>query len=183
MEASGDLARFVLEACPLGVVVYDAPAHVAFQNARAARFLERHPLPEEVPAVAGNIFRAIGDGTVGEVFAGQVVFSRVIGQPPRRWIFRFSHRILPSPLVCVFLREVTASSQVDLNAVRREFRLTRRETDLVGLVLDGRTNLEVAEEFGIGEQTVKDHLSSVYRKLRIKNRVALLRLLLTAPAR
>jgi DNA-binding CsgD family transcriptional regulator len=183
MDAANDLSGFVLESCPLGILVYDRSVQVAFRNAAAARFLERHVLPAEVPVVAGNILSALAEGTIGQKFPGQVCFTRGLGQPSRRWTFRFAFRERPSPLVCVFLAEVTASSQVDLDVVRREFRLTRREIDLVRLVLDGRTNGEISGEFGIVEQTVKDHLSNVYRKIGVKNRVALLRLLLNTDYR
>jgi DNA-binding CsgD family transcriptional regulator len=178
MDAAKDLTGFVIESCPLGVLVYDCSREVVFRNAAAARFLERHALPAEVPAVAGNILEALAEGTIEQKFPGQVLFTRGLGQPSRRWTFRFAYRERPDPLVCVFLAEVTASSRVDLNAVRREFRLTRRETDLARLVLDGRTNAEISGEFGIVEQTVKDHLSNVYRKIGVKNRVGLLGLLL-----
>lgn len=180
METSEGLLPFVLEKCPLGVLVYDAAARVVYRNARAARFLERHPLPDEIPVITRNIFDALAQGTIERDFPGQVCLSREIGQPPGRWTFKFGHREAPEPLVCVFLLEVTASSQVDLNAVRRDFSLTRRETDLVQHVLDGERNLDISAEFGISEQTVKDHLSNIYRKIGVKNRVALVRLLLNS---
>lgn len=182
MDASQELLAFALEKSPLGVLVFDAGGELAYRNAGAETFLERHALPPEVPAIAARIFDAVADGTVRERFSGQIFFARVLGKPARRWTFRIGYRELPTPLVCVHIAEVTASSRVDLNAVRREFGLTRRETDLVRLVLDGRTNREISRECGIIEQTVKDHLSNVYRKMAVKNRVALLRLLLGAAA-
>lgn len=182
MDVSPELLAFALEKSPLGVVVFDAGGAIVYRNAGAERFLERHALPPEVPAIVARVFDAVADGTAREQFSGQIFFSRVLGKPARRWTFRVDHRERPTPLVCVHIAEVTASSQVDLNAVRREFGLTRRETDLVRFVLDGRTNQEISRECGIIEQTVKDHLSNVYRKMDVKNRVALLRLLLGAAA-
>jgi DNA-binding CsgD family transcriptional regulator len=38
------------------------------------------------------------------------------------------------------------------------------------LVADGRSNSEVARKLGITEQTVKFHLSNIYRKLDVTNR-------------
>ena len=51
--------------------------------------------------------------------------------------------------------------------------LSPRERDVVGLVLHGHTNKEIAERCSISEQTVKDHLKSAYRKLGVRTRTAL----------
>ena len=48
--------------------------------------------------------------------------------------------------------------------------LTRRELEVLRLATDGRSNAELATTLWITEQTVKFHLSNVYRKLGVKNR-------------
>jgi DNA-binding NarL/FixJ family response regulator len=50
--------------------------------------------------------------------------------------------------------------------------LTRRETEILWLVAEGKSNPEVARALWIQEQTVKFHLSNIYRKLRVPNRTA-----------
>jgi len=52
--------------------------------------------------------------------------------------------------------------------------LTRREIEVVRLVCHGFTNKVVARELGLSEGTVKIHLHNIYRKLRVRTRVALL---------
>jgi DNA-binding NarL/FixJ family response regulator len=54
-------------------------------------------------------------------------------------------------------------------------RLTPRELEVVQLVAAGRRNKEIARELAITEGTVKIHLSRVYEKLGVDNRVALTR--------
>jgi len=53
------------------------------------------------------------------------------------------------------------------------FGLTRREGQIIGALVDGQTNKDIAETFGISEYTVKHHLTSVYDKLGVYNRVEL----------
>jgi two-component system, NarL family, nitrate/nitrite response regulator NarL len=53
------------------------------------------------------------------------------------------------------------------------FSLTRRETQIVRALVDGQTNKDIANTFGISEYTVKHHLTSVYDKLGVYNRVEL----------
>jgi DNA-binding NarL/FixJ family response regulator len=48
--------------------------------------------------------------------------------------------------------------------------LTRRELETLRLVADGATNSDVARALRITEQTVKFHLSNIYRKLGVSNR-------------
>jgi DNA-binding NarL/FixJ family response regulator len=51
-------------------------------------------------------------------------------------------------------------------------RLTRREREILSLVVEGRTNGEIARTLWVTEQTVKFHLSNIYRKLQVKGRTA-----------
>jgi DNA-binding NarL/FixJ family response regulator len=48
--------------------------------------------------------------------------------------------------------------------------LTRRETQILRLVSEGHSNTELARMLWVTEQTVKFHLSNVYRKLHVSNR-------------
>jgi DNA-binding NarL/FixJ family response regulator len=48
--------------------------------------------------------------------------------------------------------------------------LTKREREILALVAEGRTNSEVARTLWVTEQTVKFHLSNIYRKLDVQNR-------------
>jgi DNA-binding CsgD family transcriptional regulator len=51
--------------------------------------------------------------------------------------------------------------------------LTPREHALVrAIVVDGRTNREIADELGVSEQTVKNQLSVVFQKFRVRSRLA-----------
>jgi DNA-binding NarL/FixJ family response regulator len=52
--------------------------------------------------------------------------------------------------------------------------LTRREIEVVRLVSQGLANKAVAGELGVREGTVKIHLHSIYRKLRISTRAELI---------
>lgn len=56
---------------------------------------------------------------------------------------------------------------------RHAFGLTDREMEIVRLVATGRKNKEVAAELGISERTVKTHLTNVFQKLGVRDRVGL----------
>lgn len=48
--------------------------------------------------------------------------------------------------------------------------LTERETDVLRLVAEGKANKEIAQGLGIGEKTVKTHVSSILAKLGLQSR-------------
>ena len=55
--------------------------------------------------------------------------------------------------------------------------LNPREAEVLGLMLAGRTNREMAKELFISESTVKKHVNAVYHKLGVKNRMGLANLM------
>jgi DNA-binding CsgD family transcriptional regulator len=48
--------------------------------------------------------------------------------------------------------------------------LTRREEEILSLVARGHSNRQVAKMLWVTQQTVKFHLSNIYRKLGVSNR-------------
>jgi len=54
--------------------------------------------------------------------------------------------------------------------------LTRRERDVVELVVDGRSNRQIAESLKIGVRTVEMHRSNLMEKLRVSSIAALIHL-------
>lgn len=53
--------------------------------------------------------------------------------------------------------------------------LTRREGEVLAGLARGLTNRAIADELGIGAETVKDHVASLYRKLDVGDRVSAVR--------
>ncbi|MFL6605059.1 MAG: response regulator transcription factor [Steroidobacteraceae bacterium] len=58
--------------------------------------------------------------------------------------------------------------------------LTARELEIVKLICDGSTNVQIARRLGIGVATVKTHLLHVFEKLGVRTRAALVSRFLSA---
>lgn len=68
-------------------------------------------------------------------------------------------------------REVAAIlSQMALND-RGNDELTGREVEVLRLVVDGKTNREIAYVLEISEKTVEKHLNNIFEKLEVRSRV------------
>ena len=59
------------------------------------------------------------------------------------------------------------------NSGLRPYGLTARELDVVGAVVEGLVNKDIAETFNVTEYTVKHHLTRIFDKLGVANRVEL----------
>lgn len=59
-------------------------------------------------------------------------------------------------------------------------RLTRRQTDVLQLLLRGLGNREISTQFGISDRAVKVHVSALLRKFSVTSRGALIAKVLTA---
>lgn len=78
--------------------------------------------------------------SIRQVHRGQLVFPHAA----RRWLMRS-----PAP---------------ETN------QLTARETEILALVAEGRTNAQIAARLRVSENTVKFHLQNLYLKLKLANR-------------
>ncbi len=54
-----------------------------------------------------------------------------------------------------------------------KYGLTARESEILAAVVDGYTNKDMAKKFTISEQTVKHHLTSIFEKVGVSNRLEL----------
>lgn len=69
------------------------------------------------------------------------------------------------------LRDNTPSTNGNGN--KGAFGLTSREMEIISTVVAGYSNAEMAKKYGISEQTVKHHLSNIFDRVGVSNRLEL----------
>lgn len=52
-------------------------------------------------------------------------------------------------------------------------KITKREQDVMTLLVQGLTNKNIGKAIGISDHTVRDHISSLFKKYKVANRVEL----------
>jgi DNA-binding CsgD family transcriptional regulator len=82
--------------------------------------------------------------------------------------------------VLALLQPVPTLSKLCLESFCARHRLSPREEDVVTLLLEGLTTIDMADRLGISAHTVRDHLKRLYRKTGARSRSELLSLVSTA---
>lgn len=52
-------------------------------------------------------------------------------------------------------------------------RITRREREVILLLVNGLTNKQIAQQLGISKYTIRDHPSSIFEKMDVTSRIEL----------
>lgn len=73
-----------------------------------------------------------------------------------------------------------ASDTGEKNAIHKSLNLSRRETEVLVKVAEGRTNQEIAVDLFISDHTVANHLHNIYKKIGCNNRTEASRFALSA---
>ena len=76
-----------------------------------------------------------------------------------------STALIPAPTAWVL------PAELDIGGDRGPFPLSIREVEVLDCVAQGLTNKEIATTLYLTEQTVKNHITSVLRKLDVNDRV------------
>jgi ligand-binding sensor domain-containing protein/DNA-binding CsgD family transcriptional regulator len=61
----------------------------------------------------------------------------------------------------------------DLGTLGEHFDLTKREREILALILQGKSNKEIETALFISHKTVNNHIYNLYQKMRVRNRLAL----------
>jgi len=80
---------------------------------------------------------------------------------------------MDSQTIAELIDYLRSSTQKPDPATSNGFKLTPREMEIVTELVDGRTNKEIARKFSISEQTVKHHLTNIFAKVGVANRLEL----------
>jgi DNA-binding CsgD family transcriptional regulator len=69
-----------------------------------------------------------------------------------------------------------ANEEKGVDQFRKRFGLTKRELEIIRLIVSGVTYKGISEQLDISEKTVERHLTNIYNKVGISNKISLFRL-------
>jgi DNA-binding CsgD family transcriptional regulator len=93
-------------------------------------------------------------------------------------LLQFGFQFPPLAILARFLKKQALSAPPDIPWANLDERLaplglSPREAEVAGLVVRGYSNREIEKQLFISLETVKKHVSNIYRKLGVRNRVQL----------
>ncbi len=71
----------------------------------------------------------------------------------------------------VVLRAVTNTQMKDVNPNQKDYNLTIREKQILKLITEGCSNIDVAKELCVTVNTTKAHVASILQKLEVEDRL------------
>jgi two-component system, NarL family, nitrate/nitrite response regulator NarL len=119
---------------------------------------------------ADEIVRAIQLGAHGIILkesTTRVLFDAI------RQVLKGQYWIHPDRVSDLVQALRSSSTSAKVASRPKDFGLTPRERDIVGMVVGGYSNPDIARKCSISEQTVKHHVSNIFDKLGVYNRVEL----------
>lgn len=119
-----------------------------------------------------NIIRAGASGYINENMSGNNLLHAVREvQAGRLWVER---RVLEKIAQAAFDVERTLENSIIANIDAVHKILSRRETAVFRLVLEGLATKEIADTLHLSEQSVKLHLGRIFKKFQVTNRSQLI---------
>jgi DNA-binding NarL/FixJ family response regulator len=77
----------------------------------------------------------------------------------------------PRRVLAMFVEQAYRFSEHGVSGAQQPF--TSREKQVLGMLVAGRSNKEIAAPLGIEERTVKAHVAKLFRKVGVSNRISL----------
>jgi DNA-binding NarL/FixJ family response regulator len=115
-----------------------------------------------------HFLQAIREGALGYVLKDAAA-DEVVGAVR---LVANGDAVCPPQLCALLFRFVATQNQLPNFRVRSTLGLTNREQQLVGLISQGLTNKEIASQLQLAEQTVRNHVHRMLRKVGVSHRLA-----------
>jgi DNA-binding CsgD family transcriptional regulator len=159
-----------------GVIVFDRNCRVLFMNEEASRITASFLLDGAIAQLCDHMKNLIKEMTVSNAVARKcMVMNDETGTPYSASPFPIGlHGNGQATHIMVLFDKVAKRRRADLDRAATMYQLTARESGVLELLCEGHKNKEIAKLLSITEQTVKDHLSNIMRKMGLHSRSAII---------
>lgn len=181
------ILRGALDITASAILLFDDRGDIVYANPPADRLLtlqtedqllvrtEGEPQQPLFTLLCTLVERVTAQGTSGvswkgmlEIADGRVMTSEVM-------CVHHKHGDGPTAVLAV-LRPVGAGSEARVDIFSSKYGLSRREQEVVHLLIQGLTTVAMADQLGISPHTIRDHIKHLYRKTGTNSRSELLSL-------
>jgi DNA-binding CsgD family transcriptional regulator len=176
------VTRQILETINELVILVDSDGKPTYMNAKALEFFQK-PLRkiDEIRTDELLLQTDEGESLLPRVYEGGIVKKRIAfgtsdsenTQTVLDMEITHIYDRFNDPLGFLLIGRKVQS----LESLQSQYNLTEREADVVGCIINGWKTQVIAEYLEISERTVKTHISNIYQKLGVTNRVSLINIL------
>ena len=191
LEIQRDIFRAVVENSPDGIVILNSELEIIYENPEVSRmfgyesgeFVERDTLgiihPDDMSKAAHGLTKMIQTPAECSSIRAQLRVRHKDGT----WHMAdaIANNLLENPAVkgiIVDIREVSKhpldeQSWVEVPpavTMAKEFHLTQTECRVLNLIVEGKSNPQIAEQLVVSPSTVRFHVTSILRKLGVTSR-------------
>ena len=171
-----------------GILVLDAKGNLVYSNGTALDYfpgLRKGRLPPEILELCRGLRGQPGAQAVPKESAACLVVDSVSGLPFSLRAFPIAERRRGKSMgyTMVLVEKIVDRhlADLDFDRLRREYGLSRRETEVLELISKGLSNLEISARLFISEYTVKDHIKKILSKMNLASRSGIIASLLKPP--
>jgi DNA-binding CsgD family transcriptional regulator len=194
LKARNESVETALDMLPTGVIFFDCKGQIILMNQSAAACVAERDgllatptgLRAGVPAESLLLRKTIQDaaatsGGNGMSAGGLVVVSRRVHPPLQVQISPIRNSALPTSRAAVavaFITDPLRTQRPTREILRIVFGLTPAECRLALLLSDGKSPREICNALGVGENTVRSQIKSIFSKTGVNRQSELVRLLI-----
>jgi DNA-binding CsgD family transcriptional regulator len=171
-----------------GILILDGKNSLVYSNGQALDYfpgLRKGQLPLEV----SDLCRGIRNKAVSQPgprdSAACLVVDSISGLPFSLRAFPVAERrsAKTASYIMVLVEKIVDRhfAELDFDGLGRQYGLSKRETEVLGLISKGLSNLEIAGKLFISEYTVKDHTKKILSKMNVASRSGIIASLLQPP--
>jgi len=164
-----------------GVLILDLNNAVQYCNGEALRMIpslkeilrgKEQEIPPEIADLCDRLKAHQEGGAGGDPKDSQCSALIGICQPAHsvRAFFVGKDLDTKGTHIMVLVEKITEKRDIDFERAGTRFQLTARETEVLELLCDGLSNRKISERLFISEQTVKDHVKHIFRKMKVASR-------------
>ncbi len=157
-----------------GILIFDTNDRLLYSNHEASEIIpDLEKIPQEICDLCNRVKRRIERPAIirKDDFHYAVLKSDAGILYAMRAILIGKQGTVKKPThVMVLLEGIIEKHNIDFEKAQKKFELTKRETEVLGLVCEGLSNKEISEKLFISEYTVKDHIKNVMRKMGVASR-------------
>ncbi len=162
---------------PTGLIIFNdqSPFHINYINSAALRYT-RELCPASPNAGSGEDFLTryiLGAENYSKYTASTTLQSPsgkkyILTLTPSQTLNKYATMVY-----AYIIPQVETALKKDTLFTINNKNITQRQLEIIVLVIQGKTNEEIADELFISVNTVKTHLNNIYRELNVSNRFSL----------